>query len=86
MKIVYTNVIFTLAFFLFILGTLINLKVFGTVFFNATNIERHNKLNLDIFLPILFIIKGILLRLGLLNQKKMSKQNKLLSIIYQYCL
>jgi hypothetical protein len=68
MKKIYTIVVFTLAFFFFILGRLINLKVFGTDFFNAPNGERYNQLNLDIYLPILFIIIGILFRLGLFNK------------------
>jgi hypothetical protein len=85
MKKIYTIVVFTLAFFFFILGRLINLKVFGTDFFNAPNGERYNQLNLDIYLPILFIIIGILFRLGLFNKlfdsldhKKIEQKRKLL--------
>jgi fumarate reductase subunit D len=84
MKKIYTIVVFTLAFFFFILGRLINLKVFGTDFFNAPNGERYNQLNLDIYLPILFIIIGILFRLGLFNKlfdsldhKKVEQKRKL---------
>ena len=84
MKKIYTIVVFTLAFFFFILGRLINLKVFGTDFFNAPNGERYNQLNLDIYLPILFIIIGILFRLGLFNKlfdsldhKKIEQKRKL---------
>lgn len=54
MKKVYTITVFALAFFFFILGRLINLKIFGTDFFDAPNGERYNQLNLDIYLPILF--------------------------------
>ena len=85
MKKIYTIVVFTLAFFFFILGRLINLKVFGTDFFNAPNGERYNQLNLDIYLPILFSIIGILFRLGLFNKlfdsldhKKIEQKRKLL--------
>jgi hypothetical protein len=84
MKKIYTIVVFILAFFFFILGRLINLKVFGTDFFNAPNGERYNQLNLDIYLPILFIIIGILFRLGLFNKlfdsldhKKVEQKRKL---------
>lgn len=84
MKKIYTIVVFTLAFFFFILGRLINLKVFGTDFFNAPNGERYNQLNLDIYLPILFIIIGLLFRLGLFNKlfdsldhKKVEQKRKL---------
>jgi hypothetical protein len=84
MKKIYTIVVFTLAFFFFILGRLINQKVFGTDFFNAPNGERYNQLNLDIYLPILFIIIGILFRLGLFNKlfdsldhKKVEQKRKL---------
>ncbi len=60
------------------------MKVFGTDFFNAPNGERYNQLNLDIYLPILFIIIGILFRLGLFNKlfdsldhKKVEQKRKL---------
>ena len=76
MKKKYTFISFALAGFFFILGKLIDSSIFGSDIFNYPNGIMYNELHLNLYIPIFFILAGLLIMVGLFNNYFVLIDNK----------
>ena len=76
MKKKYTFISFALAGYFFILGKLIDSSIFGSDIFNYPNGIMYNELHLNLYIPIFFILAGLLIMVGLFNNYFVLIDNK----------